>query len=150
MKSIREVFTRKRLSGVIVSVVCLGLLAVGLYQKAQVSQAERELNELRHNVRIIERLQDMVPEDTDLTRLPVAASLSQSSGHFGLHPGLSESDDGNVSVSLDPLPFDKLVLWLAELQMKYNVQVMQLQLQPEDEGNRVTVETLILKRTVTG
>lgn len=150
MKHFRLVFTKKNLPRIILAGGCLCLLVLGGILKEQVSREEHELSELRHNARIIHRLQDMVPTESDLIHIPVAEALAQSAGHFGLHPGLTETGDGTVSVSTGALSFDKLVSWLAELQTKYNVQVVQLRVQPEQHGNQVEVKSLVLKRTVTG
>ena len=139
------------------AVLCAGILGFAtlmVYQEGKTERVRKGPGELTHNTLAINWLWARVPAEAALTRLSVEERLSQSTRHSGLHPELRGPDKGTDYVSMGADSFGKLVSWLAELEVRYDIQVDQLQFQPEREseveGGQVVVKNLVLKHTVTG
>lgn len=132
------------------ALLCAALLGLGLlvgyyYQQTQSRQAIADLLELQHHAQRLVRLQSAQPSAASLS-LPLTTVIEQSVLRHQLTLIAMEPEDDEINLTLAPMPFDRLVSWLAELQREHAIRVQALEVTALPAPGEIHVDTLRLQR----
>lgn len=128
-----------------VALLGLGLLVSFYYQQAQARQAAADLLELQHHAQRLARLQSAQPSVASLS-LPLTTVIEQSALRHQFTLLSMQPEEDEISLTLAPMPFDRLIVWLAELQREHAIRVQTLEVTPLSAPGAVHIETLRLQR----
>lgn len=128
-----------------VALLGLGLLVGYYYQQAQARQAAAENTELQHHVQRLDRLQSAQPRVKN-PLLPFTSVIEQSALRHQLTLITMKPDEDEISLALAPMSFDRLIVWLAELQREHAIRVQTLEVTALPAPGMIHIDTLRLQR----
>lgn len=135
----------KKLALACAALLGLGLLVGYFYQQAQARQAAADLLDLQHHVQRLARLQSVQPSVASLS-LPLKTVIEQSALRHQLTLISMEPEDDEINLALAPMPFDRLIAWLAELQREHTIRVQTLEVTALPAPGAIHVDALRLQR----
>ncbi|MGF6190052.1 type II secretion system protein GspM [Serratia sp. 2723] len=135
----------KKLTWAFVALLGLGLLVSYCYQLAQARQAAADLLELQHHAQRLARLQLAQPSVESLS-LPLTTVIEQSALRHQLTLISMEPEEDEINLTLAPMPFDRLIIWLAELQREHAIRVQTLKVTALPAPGTIHVDALRLQR----
>ncbi|AIM20616.1 type II secretion system protein GspM [Serratia marcescens] len=105
----------------------LMLMACGycLYQFSQAQKNAQRLAALREQARVIQQLQARLPQSA-AAREQLPERLRQSALAYRIAIAELTESEGDVRVTLPPVPFERLLPWLAALQREHGIRVLSL------------------------
>lgn len=135
----------KKLTLICTALLGLGLLVGYYYQQALARQAAADLLELQHHAQRLARLQSAQPNLESFSQ-PLTTVIEQSALRHQLTLIAMEPEDDEINLALAPMPFDRLVSWLAELQREHAIRVQTLEVTALPAPGAIHVDTLRLQR----
>lgn len=129
-----------------IALLGLGLLMGYYYQQAQARQAAAENVELQHHAQRLARLQSAQPR-VKSPLLSLTTVIEQSALRHQLPLITMEPDEDEISLALAPMPFDRLIVWLAELQREQAIRVQTLEVTALPAPGTIRIDTLRLQRS---
>lgn len=137
----------KKIATVFSALFLLGALIFYGYHQNKAQQAQSDLLNLQQYAQRLALLQSTLPPP-ESRALPLTTLIEQSTMRHRLTPTAITPDpeEDALSITLPPLPFSKLIAWLADLQREHDIQVQTLQVTPLPSPGVVRVDVLRLQR----
>ncbi|HGM5491612.1 TPA: type II secretion system protein GspM [Serratia fonticola] len=134
-----------KLAFAFIALLGFGLLVSYYYLQAQAQRAAADLLALQHHAQRLARLQSAQPNVASLS-LPLTTVIEQSALRHQFTLISMDPEEDEISLALAPIPFDRLIAWLAELQREHAIRVQTLEVTALPAPGAIHVDTLRLQR----
>lgn len=136
---------RKKTALAFVALLGFGLLVGYYYLQIQARQAAADLLDLQHHAQRLSRLQAAQPIPASLS-LPLTTVIEQSALRHQITLVSVAPLNDEINVVLPPMPFDRLIAWLGELQREHDIRVQTLAVTALSSPGVIRVDALRLQR----